>query len=173
MVDDYALEDSERLLLLLKEYTEKLKIVIYEHRSVKQKQKSLSSLFALLSVTLVPFLYFFYTRIKDNNWPLESVILTLTIIPIFSMAFGYYQNTVRKTDRYDIYVIAKVLERLVRTASSLFENLPTRITNRFEYDIRLAEAEAALKIYRDQFGDQYYETKTLSSFTDKKSDFRD
>ncbi|MBM3502143.1 MAG: hypothetical protein FJX74_26115 [Armatimonadetes bacterium] len=52
---------------------------------------------------------------------------------------------------FDAQQIAATVERLIRLCSQYGEHAAERVGDRFEFELRLAEAEGALRTYRELF----------------------
>lgn len=146
-------EDVQKMMSLVQEYSEKLRIMCENYIERKAKtQQSLLMMFAFfgaialssLSFISIPFIS---DQNKDNIMPiLSSFVLAATIATsIMIMA------TRKVRDYYDIHQVAMTVERLIRTASQYGEHSIQNLSDKFEFDIRLAEAEAALRVYKNIF----------------------
>ncbi|MCP1535498.1 hypothetical protein [Methylorubrum extorquens] len=151
MYDSYSVEEGEKLLALLKEYTEKLRMLCDRFSYVKVRARLFVQITSLASLASAGFLGFYIVSLVDRNNIYGIAAYAIACFSLIPLMLTYWHNTVGKMPRYDAIVVATVLERLTKNASSQYENSKNRISDRVEYDIRLAEAEAALKMYHEVF----------------------
>lgn len=151
---DYASQaELSQLLLLMREYTEKLKEVCDVYATAKYRRLQIMLASVTLAVAMgialwvAPVLLYIDVR-QTYNQALVAIIGSFAGL-IFA-GFSLFAPTSRRSV-YDAHNLAAIVERLIKTASQYNEHAASRISNRFEFDLRLAEADAAVRVYQDVF----------------------
>lgn len=148
--------DIEKLMSLLREYTEKLRAICDEYSDVRMRryQSMVISIVALATGALS----FVSYAAKGSIFILNSefaIPLLLGVIGVtFSLFFTQFAADSRSRFRgaYDAHQVASTVQRLIQTASQYNEHSSQKISDKFEFELRLSEADAALRIYEDLFG---------------------
>ena len=154
-VDGY---DRERYLKLLQEYTQKLKDAVSRASGAKSMSMTrfvASSLFVAIAAGLIGIVLSF-------RWPYETVwsyvalIGSATVLAgaiIFNLTversdwkLAYGVAVRRSLDNDEAHVLFAVLDRLIRLGSSRAEHADLGFDERLEFELRLAEAEAVLRL---------------------------
>ncbi len=93
-------------------------------------------------------LYYPSANLDSAFLPIVAAVLgaSLSIVPLL-----WIGPLARSRELYDVHQVASTVERLLRTASQYGEHATQALGDKFEFDIRLAEAEAALRVYRNVF----------------------
>lgn len=146
-----GLGDSDRAMELLSEYSQKLRLVCKDH--LQQKSVRLLSIFVAMAlvVLVMAVAYLIISGIFEIRTEAKPSILILCVLiaamfPVFVVFYfrgGMYQ--------YDADHLALIVERLISTASQYSEHAASSLSRKFEFDLRLAEADASLKMYRSVF----------------------
>jgi hypothetical protein len=144
-------EDLTKVLRLLQEYTTKLREICDEQASFRFRRLQLSSWFSgILSgaAALVAWL------LSSRGDFIKSVPIAIAITGLLTAAIGaaYATFTASSYDRsrriHDGYQLAKTVEQLVKVISQYREHASYRLGDILEFDLRLSEAEAALRTFR-------------------------
>ena len=140
--------EFEKLIHLLKEYTVKLRDIC-EHRADSQYRmvQALGISIAMIAA-LSSAVFLFFEKIGNSH------ISFYIILPFLFLGFGvmlFASNRRRFRDSFDADRIAASVERLTRLASQYAEHSSYGISNRFELDLRIAEAEGTLRYYKRLF----------------------
>jgi hypothetical protein len=85
--------------------------------------------------------------ISEETAPL--LIVLLMAFPLLPLALSILRDRQQRT--FDVHQVATTVEKLIRTASQYGDHSINRIGDKFEFDIRLAEAEASLRLYQEVF----------------------
>jgi hypothetical protein len=145
------IDDMVQLLDLIKEYTGKLRAVCEERVADKYRMWTMATMMVTVFVTLIGAVA--ALAFKGSELRTES-LLPITIAAIgTSMAtmFGMTMVLSRQRNRtsFDARYLFTTVERLVMTASQYSEHASRRLSDKFMFDLRLAEAEAVLHMYKD------------------------
>jgi hypothetical protein len=135
--------EMDRVLALVAEYTQKLRDACdrYYLARYRRLMARLMTVIAGLCVSTIPILFtvppFRPSLIGDDPLILVAAFSALALlVAVFLVYISVSYLPIRK-HRYD-----------VRQLASILENASDRITDAFEFDLRLTEAEAALRVYR-------------------------
>lgn len=150
-------DDTAKILALVQEYAEKLRALSVAYLDARTKrQQILMMSIMLLSVATAALAFsikLFLPNADLNSSTLPIIVgligVTLSVLPAIWIA-----PLSRSRELYDVHQVASTVERLLRTASQYSEHSAQTIGDKFEFDIRLAEAEAALHVYQNVFGDR-------------------
>lgn len=155
------------VLSLTNEYTVKLRELCLRARSRNEVTVIIFSVAALLPVVVGLFVV-----------GKSETMLTLSVT-LFGMWFAagiVLQLRQRSQYRFQVDVAARVLERIVRRASELYEHEALTSAERLELDIRLGEAEGTLALARARRPSaselatrEHYYDDYLRSRSDKKT----
>lgn len=149
-IDD---DESEQMLLLMKEYTEKLRNIcdIYAASRYRRMQLIFVGFVTAFvvggSVLFVP--YIVYVDVGKNYASIVAGV-TAVIGLLTASAMSLFSPSSRRTV-YDAHSLASIVENLVRTVSQYNEHSNLRMAGQFEVSLRLAEADAAIRVYREIF----------------------
>jgi len=150
-------EDADKILLLLKEYSSKLLVVCNEH-AAKKRQASLvlATGMAIASVALVNFMLVFGFTSRSYDIPMNLIYEILGVMALISFFAGLMvllrQRFSRSNLGFDAEGLALIVTRLIDIASQYREHASDSIGYKFEFDLRLTEAEAALHMCYRVFG---------------------
>jgi hypothetical protein len=157
MTPDYptiSRTDTAKILALVQEYAEKLRAlcVAYSDAKAKRQQIALMSAtsFSIITAAIL-FIGKVYFPIKDLNDSLLPFFAVIFLCGTLIVPLIWIGPLARSRDLYDVHQVALTVERLIRTASQYGEHSTRALGDKFEFDIRLAEAEAALHVYRNVF----------------------
>jgi hypothetical protein len=153
---DVERADFEKLMLLLREYTEKLMSLSEEYAALRYRRiQTLAVTVVTLVTALSVAIGYFRIRADVGGIPADAIvpILTATIGAVGAIMFAWVGFATRSRFKYsyDTHQVAATVESLVKTASQYSEHARRLISERFEFDLRLAEAEAALRVYYEVF----------------------
>ncbi|NEO88733.1 MAG: hypothetical protein F6J87_31585 [Spirulina sp. SIO3F2] len=143
--------DLDRLLQLLSEYTAKLRKLCEERAERRNRLMQSTALMTTAMVVLVTFFYEFIGRDKATDSQVKIIMIAGMSVPMV-FAFTRALPGTRLTYGYDAKQVYVTVERLIKTASQYSEHSSRRLSDKFEFDLRLAEAEAAMHMYRELFG---------------------
>jgi len=142
--------ELSKVMGLLREYAEKLRLLCEDRIKFKHRQVliivlgTLSGVMTILTVTLIMNSTRGESDAKDAI-PLMALLAGLVVIPpIFVLIRD-------RTKPYAVHQVAATVERMIRMASQYGEHAMQSVGDRFEFDIRLAEAEASLRLYEEVF----------------------
>lgn len=148
--------DLSKVMIILKEYTQKLQEECEKRESLRIKNK----MFFLAGGMVVFILVFGYASIYSNNFSFANNINSLsyiTVLVAMCMFFvlGVPSLLFDKSNRffYEAHHVAYVIEKIIRFASQYQEHAQNKVIEKFEFEIRLAEAEATLRTYYKIFKD--------------------
>lgn len=159
--------DTAKILALVQEYADKLRALCVAYADAKAKRQQvilLSATFIAIVMAISLLLVKFYIPVESINSSFLTLMAgalatSISLIPLFLVG-----PLARSRDLYDVHHVALTVERLLRTASQYSEHSTQALGDKFEFDIRLAEAEASLHVYRSVFRDGAKEVS--SSFKD-------
>lgn len=142
--------DLEKLMLLLREYTQKLRAMCEDRATVQYRTFQMSAVaVGVLGAVMVTVAAFFE---KDAKF--EFLAKSFAPIGIVMALFFVILNVKSGRRSYmatEAEQVAATVERLVKLASQYAEHSSLRIGDRFEFELRLAEAEGALHTFRRIF----------------------
>lgn len=154
-MDPLALHDpleTDGVLTLLKDYTEKLNIT--------RIRRSREELFVFLFFDMFPWVLCFVLLLLAAlffDQTTNSVVVFFVVAPMAPLIAGATSIMLNrkysrsKGEAYDKQ-LTHSLERLVRLASQALEYSHLSFAKKLEIELRLAEAEAALRSYTDMAG---------------------
>lgn len=165
-------EDFERLQKFLEEYTTKLQQACELKARDNDRQNRRSTL-AILGA-FINFVLIIGISILLGDVPVSSDYRTIlfsmysflslfVLFVLFMLRLWRNITSVKITDiifgnsleerkkQISAQVLAKSLEKIIKLASQYSEHAMNHIGNKFEFDIRVAEAEATLQMYYDFF----------------------
>jgi hypothetical protein len=151
---DISIESDEltKILELLKEYTGKLRSICEEKTSDSFRLAQIGSLAGcVVGLALAVGIALAFKRVEWPEFLLPVSIAATGVIMVFSWIYVMISPSIRFSRSYDARQVAATIERLIRTASQYNEHANRRISDRFEFDLRLAEAEGALQRYQRLF----------------------
>ena len=145
-------KDLDKMLSLLKEYTVLLREIC---RQELDRRSRLNSIRSLLGVTAAGVTVFVFrlspidvSKLPDPGfW--QSVSLGLAVLIGFGSVISLFKQSDKYT--YDAYQVAFTLGKLTQMVSQYSEHATNRISDKFELDLRLAEAEGVLRMHRQVF----------------------
>ncbi len=142
-------EDTKLILSLLTEYAGKL-ISLCKQVERMREQLFTRVFFSYLFLTCTLLLYFVY--IQSDGRALYSIYSFLFFIMASLSAAVVLQSIyrsirARKALKNDGSLLAAKLLKVIRTASQVQEHIDLSYAGRLEFDLRLAEAESALKSF--------------------------
>ena len=146
--------DTDNLLGLMREYTAKLREICDTYAEARYRRVQLTVASLLLAMTagmafwLVPSLMFIET---PDRYQQTILMLVGAIAASALAAFSIFAPSSRRTV-YDAHSLASVVEELVRTVSQYHEHTNLTVSSRLEVTLRLAEADAAIRVYKQIFG---------------------
>src|ERR1039457_6483537 len=152
-------EDLTKLMVLLQEYTQKLRIFCEERVTMRYRREQISMIitvgFIVLVAALVPLFLSVLTEQKSTDFfrsifPLAVAAIFVPFAWFMWSQTGFGGRSTRHLTS-DVEQVAATVERLIKLASQYAEHSQLRIADRFEYELRLAEAEGALKTFHRVF----------------------
>lgn len=148
-VESVTPREISQTIPLLKEYTQKLNSSV-EGWMILERRIQRARIIVILTVSVSGmFLLGFYNLLNDfslgNFLVMPSLIVLLCLVVYWWVA----TETQHSKELHHIRMIqlAFSLESLVRTISQYYEHASQRLDQRFELDLRLAEAESAVKAF--------------------------
>lgn len=149
-------EDMDKLLALLREYTVKLREQCEEYESSRFRRlqsmiTAVTSLGAAVAVAVFAFRQFemFATDMTISLIAaLMGGVLGFGSLLLFVQSSGTSRIS-RST--WDTRQVAATVEKLIATASQYRDHSSRRISDLFEFDLRMAEAETALSMFNHIF----------------------
>jgi len=143
--DFITIEDRALLVSLLSEYGDRLLKLCERIDNIKDKY-ILGEYFAPILGGCLSIITLFI--------PFPNLTINLAIIMIISFVFFLYGTVIALKDRRKLKFLKKEarmivvrLEKVIRVASPIQENLSPRLITKLELDLRLADAESALEYY--------------------------
>lgn len=141
--------EVEKVILLLGEYTIKLRQLCERRDGYRLRLFQFSMFVSGLFLFVIVGGYFF---VEAASLPLEkSVVAGVSIGFIFLVTLPFFISSSRLRHSYDADMVAASVERLIRLASQLGEHSRRKISNLIELDLRIGEAEGALRYYHRVF----------------------
>ena len=146
--------ETSRAFDLLAEYSKKLN-EICKDEVARRRYRIISfaagfistGLFSLLSITLFDVVNLeYFTQL--NGYEIGVLFTFIFSIILFLMLYVFLSGSPGK---FYAGHLAAIIERLVNSASQYNEHGATTLMEQFEFDLRLAEADAALRVYHDVF----------------------
>ncbi len=147
--------DLEKLLGLLNEYTGKLREVCEEIRTARYRRFQSMIMAAIgLSAAGAMFAIWFVVGGPPTK---GAYIATMGVAVVIGATFVAFMTwtwmlRIRRQLPMGVEQVAATVERLIKLASQYQEHASQRIGERFEFELRLAEAEGALRVYRSLTG---------------------
>ncbi|MFN7139670.1 MAG: hypothetical protein ACK4UN_10045 [Limisphaerales bacterium] len=140
--------ELRKLSSLLEEYTEKLRAICHEYDRARERRVMLVSVTTFaLAVAGAALAYFFLKtglRADAIHYIAPAAILFAAAVFLLPIVFR-----VRRS--YDADQLAATVKRLIKLSSQYNEHAQKRIADRFEFELRLAEAEGVLETYHRMF----------------------
>jgi hypothetical protein len=160
----YDSNDRQLLVDLLNEYSSKLIESAHElesTRKIESKRSNIKNLLVLsiLSVTFVLLIQIFplILSIKVESQFLWSHIILLTVsLACFVSIVGLVKNAIKTSEQTIKYIdllkedaesIADKLEKVMRVTIEIQDQLEINLARKLELDLRIADAQSALKYY--------------------------
>ncbi|MCG3148537.1 MAG: hypothetical protein PCFJNLEI_01981 [Verrucomicrobiae bacterium] len=155
-------EDLEKVVSLLREYTQKLRSLCEERATWRYRRMQVGMTAGMAMMGLLAMVYIFKFSFSQAS-PVTEKLLPM-LVPLIAMLLGTFVVAYTSFGRRfatgaEAEQVAATLERLVKLASQYGEHARFRIGDRFEYELRLAEAEGALKTFSRIFGIQEPKSK--------------
>lgn len=153
----YNAEDKKILISLLGEYSSKLlnvceKVDIHQRREIIYVTIMMGTLFPLAFLLII----FITNRLEDilkNIWFGAGIaiiiVLFLFAVMFFSRSQFFHNKERLKLLKQDARATAGKLEKVIRLASQIQENVLNNIISELELDLRLTDAELALQYYHE------------------------
>lgn len=156
-------EDLKKILSLLQEYTQKLKQICDKRMETRYKyiQLYLSIIIATILFTgayFGSFLYYYSDKQTIDETLTSSIYVfffVMTMLLIFIVIHLTVIIRARQKDSFNADHLAVIVKRMIKTASQYSEHASKKLSFKFEFDLRLAEAEAALMLYEKAFRDLF------------------
>jgi len=151
----FSVRDADKMLALIQEYADKLRALCdaYLEEKIKRQQFVLSAATALF-IMGVTFTFGISSLAKLQSSEVFGGTIAAISATTAVMFLVFFRSSAKRTMRsYDLHQVASTVERLLRTASQYSEHASQSLGDKFEFDIRLAEAEAALRMYKDVYGE--------------------
>lgn len=149
-------KDTAKILALVQEYAEKLRalcVAYAEARAKRQQVILMSATFMAIIMAASLLVVKFYFPVENFNSTFLTAMAGVIGASISLFPLLLVGSLARSRDLYDVHHVALTVERLLRTASQYSEHATHALGDKFEFDIRLAEAEASLHVYRSVFRD--------------------
>jgi hypothetical protein len=141
--------DLDKILSLLREYTVKLRDVC--QRELDRRYRfTVIQVGTLLSAAAGGLVLF--QLLKGGEPALKVEIGSAALVMAALLATAILLGSRRYS--YDAEEVAYTLARLIETALQFSEHASSRISDKFEFDLRVAEAEAVVRMYKKVFGAQ-------------------
>ncbi len=142
-------KELNKLISLLQEYTNKLREVCEHREETRFRLIKIAGIAGVLTAGMMSFLLY----VSYEN-PSIQMAATFAVIPTIAIVFLTMYLTMKRSRfgfSYDGDRIAASVERLVRLASQMNEHSKKSVSDTFELDLRIAEAEGALRYYQRVF----------------------
>ncbi len=172
--------DLDRLMELLKEYTYKLREICEEIRSNRFRQMLTIALMGG-GTLLVPICFIAIINSTKNMPSFEPLFIAasfIVIMPVCLMIYVYL-NKWKMSRSVDTEQVAATVKRIIKLASQYQEHSKQNIGERFEFELRLAEAEGALEVYYKMtnqekvfFQNQVQPTENTTHNNDGEAEFK-
>jgi hypothetical protein len=156
-----------RLMELMKEYSAKLRQICEAQLNNKSKidlyysviiSGFIAAIIIIAFTLIIPVhqdshsvITYFLFNLKEHILDVAAFVLSLISI-ILPMTFFYTKSTKKNLLQYDAHQMATTVSKLIQTTSQYSEHATGLLSNKFEFDLRLAEAEASLHMYETVFG---------------------
>lgn len=147
-----AVSDADRILALLGEYTDKLRRACERKLAQRRRRFQAVAIYLILAAIFTVVLALILPAAQQVQVPDRSIWIASAVLGIFLIAsIISWTITLGSSWDFEASHMARTVERLVRTASQYGEHASRNITNRFEFDLRLAEAETALLLFEKTY----------------------
>jgi hypothetical protein len=148
--------DMDKVMVLLKEYTGKLRRLCEDRIMTRNRDWGTFTTTSTLFIVVAGMAFILETL---DLVPVGTAASVLGLIALV-LAISVFRLRIRRPHfNFDAAQIASTVERLIGTASQYQEHSPQRLGDRFEFSLRLAEAEATLRMYYSVFEDRSNSTK--------------
>ncbi|HXP83675.1 MAG TPA: hypothetical protein VN841_03090 [Bryobacteraceae bacterium] len=150
----------DKILSLLQEYTKTL-------REARERELDRRYRCTVLQVGTLVFLagggLYLFQLSKDRAVSVADLyILGGAALALTGLVWSAISRGIKRYS-YDAEEVAGALSDLIEMAYQLSEHASKRITNRFEFDLRLGEAKAVLRTHHDAFGPPKGEGRAMAS----------
>lgn len=151
-----SVQDLDKILLLMKEYGEKLRSITDDYSTFRSRQLQTLAVMFIAIITGATTVYAYIFDRKELTYQLNDQLIPIMVATIGAVGAFFVLSTTllarrRYRHSYDAHQIAATVERLIQMGSQYKEHASNRIGEKFEFELRLAEAEAALRLYQDVF----------------------
>lgn len=146
--------ELSHLLRLLTEYTAKLREICEERATGRYRLFQSTAVGGTAVATALYMFAALFTRNSkptDSDFLLPATIATVGAVVVVFIVLTASSSSTQFRHSYDAKQVASTVELLIKTLSQHSEHASRRISRKFEYDLRLAEAEAALQMYKVLF----------------------
>jgi len=133
--------DLGKVMVLIQEYTGTLRDVCQrelDRRNNRAVALIVTSAFAVIAFAIT----FALTRTNENG----VTLFAISVIVLFVLLAAYLGSRFRLYSQ-DADELASVVRRLVEVASQFSEHASKRIADKYEFNLRLREADAVLRQY--------------------------
>lgn len=158
MMEVTQVSDLDKMLGLLKEYTRLLRETCQRELERRTRIATLRVAAACIAslATLGAIGYLQYQNVPAVGSTISALAMC-GALALFSVVVSLFTN--RGTFSYDADQVAHTLQRLTEMTSQYSEHATRRISDKFELDLRLAEAEGVLKMYTKLFGYEHIDDR--------------
>ncbi|MFT8518986.1 hypothetical protein [Acetobacter syzygii] len=153
-MDPVSQKDMDKLMKLIEEYSDKLRSICDVYLTERRKRQQMVILLIFIAI---PALYaasfstlIFLNYLGGGHHNIIDLMIPFLVLSV-STPFAIIISNRKTRNLYDAHQIALTVEKLLRTASQYGEHSIQTLGDKFEFDIRLAEAEAVLQFYQKTF----------------------
>ena len=159
--------DLDKIMRLLEEYTRKLRSICNKKVDQEKLSRTVSIVGLVVFLGLwVSFMFAVRSLLQTSStfWTLYSYISAaiMVVITVLLAKDVFIPRSHLSQASFDDEQIVATVRRLIQLASQYKEHASSRIGEQFEFELRLAEAEASLEMYYRVFPRQRPEAPSVS-----------
>ena len=148
-------EDLDKVMQLLTEYTDKLRAICEEKEESRFRRLQMMSMSMIVLMSVLMSVMFLIMREGFGSQSQSFTLPLLILVGGVTFAAFFFLTTTMSSRRlrysFQAKQIALTVEKLISLASQYSEHSTRKIADKFEFDLRVAEAEAALHMYEEVF----------------------
>ena len=154
-LEEATTEDLDKVMQLLTEYTDKLRAICEEKEESRFRRLQMMSMSMIVLMTVMASVMFLVMgeigslTSRSYTAPLMILVAGVTFAAFFFLTTTMSSRRMRYS--FQAKQIALTVEKLISLASQYSEHSTRKISDKFEFDLRVAEAEAALHMYEEVF----------------------
>ena len=169
MIDNSSSEFSSIQNILI-EYTERLRKICEKKYDAEIMKRQLIFCFLLLDALAIILIVGFYMFGRQFDFPpYFQMSWYILLTGIIGMIFVTIVRRDKFTDTYDASRISASLEKIVKIASQYNEHCNNKISYKFDFQMRVVDAEETLALYRRIFKKNKFSSMDKGKDNDKNN----